>query len=74
MVEFLNVLATQAAVVIDDAMLFEELRHANVELMTAYDRTIEGWSRALDLRDKGDRGTFPACDRYDRESGRGYGH
>ena len=49
---FLDVLATQAAVVIDDAMLFEELRHANVELMTAYDRTIEGWSRALDLRDK----------------------
>jgi len=49
---FLDVLATQAAVVIDDAMLFEELRHANIELMTAYDRTIEGWSRALDLRDK----------------------
>lgn len=49
---FLDILATQAAVVIDDAMLFEELRHANVELMTAYDRTIEGWSRALDLRDK----------------------
>ncbi len=49
---FLDILATQAAVVIDDAMLFDELRHANVELMTAYDRTIEGWSRALDLRDK----------------------
>jgi len=49
---FLDILATQAAVVIDDAMLFEELRHANIELSTAYDRTIEGWSRALDLRDK----------------------
>jgi HD-GYP domain-containing protein (c-di-GMP phosphodiesterase class II) len=49
---FLDILATQAAVVIDDAMLFEELRHANIELLTAYDRTIEGWSRALDLRDK----------------------
>ncbi|MBI2472319.1 MAG: PAS domain S-box protein [Planctomycetes bacterium] len=49
---FLDILATQAAVVIDDAMLFDELRHANIELMAAYDRTIEGWSRALDLRDK----------------------
>ncbi|MCR4319395.1 MAG: PAS domain S-box protein [Candidatus Brocadiaceae bacterium] len=49
---FLDVLATQAAVVIDGAMLFEELRHANVELMMAYDGTIEGWARALDLRDK----------------------
>ncbi|MDO8673381.1 MAG: response regulator [Dehalococcoidia bacterium] len=29
-----------------------DLRRANVDLTLAYDSTIEGWSRALDLRDK----------------------
>ncbi len=28
------------------------LEHLNAELLTAYDKTIEGWSQALDLRDK----------------------
>ncbi len=28
------------------------LRRSNIDLMIAYDDTIEGWSRALDLRDK----------------------
>lgn len=32
--------------------LFEQLRAANAELRAAYDETIEGWSRALDLRDR----------------------
>ena len=32
--------------------LFEQLRAANAELRAAYDATIEGWSRALDLRDR----------------------
>jgi PAS domain S-box-containing protein/putative nucleotidyltransferase with HDIG domain len=30
----------------------EELHEAHLELADAYDATIEGWSRALDLRDK----------------------
>ena len=49
---FLEALATQAAIAIDNAELFENLQRANSELAVAYDATIEGWSRALDLRDK----------------------
>jgi len=50
--EFLNVLAGQAAIAIDSAGMFENLQASNTELMLAYDATIEGWSRALDLRDQ----------------------
>ncbi len=50
--EFLETLAGQAAIAIDNATLFEGLQRSNAELMQAYDATIEGWSRALDLRDK----------------------
>ncbi len=50
--EFLDTLAGQAAIAIDNAQMFENLQSANVELAVAYDATIEGWSRALDLRDK----------------------
>lgn len=49
--EFLEMLAGQTAIAIDNAYLFEELERANLELRTAYDQTIEGWARALDLRD-----------------------
>ncbi len=49
--EFLETLAGQAAIAIDDAELFEHLQRSNAELTLAYDATIEGWSRALDLRD-----------------------
>lgn len=50
--DFLNTLAGQAAISIDNATLFENLQASNRELVEAYDTTIEGWSRALDLRDK----------------------
>jgi HD-GYP domain-containing protein (c-di-GMP phosphodiesterase class II) len=50
--EFLNTLAGQAAIAIENASLFESLQRSNSELNMAYDATIEGWSRALDLRDK----------------------
>jgi putative nucleotidyltransferase with HDIG domain len=49
---FLETLAGQAAIAIDNALLFDDLQHSNLKLITAYDTTIEGWSRALDLRDK----------------------
>ena len=49
--DFIKMLAGQAAIAIDNAQLFENLQRANAELSTAYDATIEGWSRALDLRD-----------------------
>lgn len=51
-VEFLNALAGQAAIAIDNNRLFTSLQRANVDLMLAYDNTIEGWSQAMDLRDK----------------------
>ena len=50
--DLLDALATQTALAIDNAMLFENLQSANSELIKAYDATIEGWSRALDLRDE----------------------
>ncbi len=50
--DFLEALATQAAIAVDVATLIEELQASNQELTAAYDSTIEGWSRALDLRDK----------------------
>ncbi len=49
---FLDALAGQAAIAIDSAQLFTALERSNMELHLAYDRTIEGWSYALDLRDK----------------------
>ena len=49
---FLETLAGQAAITIDQTQLFENLQRANYELITAYDATIEGWARAMDLRDK----------------------
>lgn len=50
--EFLESLAGQAALAVDNASLFESLQHTNIELSLAYETTLEGWSAALDLRDK----------------------
>jgi putative nucleotidyltransferase with HDIG domain len=50
--EFLEALAAQAAIAIDKAELFDSLQRANAELSRAYDATLEGWSRALEMRDK----------------------
>jgi PAS domain S-box-containing protein len=50
--EFLNSLAGQAAIAIDNSTLFDNLQRSNTDLALAYDATIEGWSHALDLRDK----------------------
>jgi putative nucleotidyltransferase with HDIG domain len=49
---FLDALAMQAAIAINTATLFAQLQQANSELTHAYNATIEGWSRALDLRDR----------------------
>lgn len=50
--KFLDILAGQGALAIDNALLFEDLQRSNMELTMAYDSTIEGWSRALDIRDE----------------------
>lgn len=49
--EFLKALAAQAAIAIDNVTLFDNLQHSSTELFQAYNATIEGWSRALELRD-----------------------
>lgn len=51
-VEFLETLAGQTAIAVDNITLFENLQKSNFELAHAYDATIEGWSNALDLRDR----------------------
>jgi response regulator RpfG family c-di-GMP phosphodiesterase len=50
--DFLHTLAGQAAIAIDNSHLFENLQRSNQELMQAYDTTLEGWARALELRDR----------------------
>jgi HD-GYP domain-containing protein (c-di-GMP phosphodiesterase class II) len=50
--DFLETLASQGAIAIDNAELFENMQHSNIELIRAYDDTLEGLSRSLDLRDK----------------------
>jgi PAS domain S-box-containing protein len=50
--EFLETLASQFAIAIDHAALFESMWRANNELSLAYTHTLEGWARALELRDK----------------------
>ncbi len=50
--EFLRALALQAAIAVDNTQLFDRLQRSNAELFLAYDSTLEGWSRALDLRDE----------------------
>jgi response regulator RpfG family c-di-GMP phosphodiesterase len=50
--EFLETLASQFAIAIDHANLFEMMWRANNELSLAYTYTLEGWARALELRDK----------------------
>jgi len=51
-INFMETMANQAAITIEDAQLVNELQRSNLELAMSYDATIEGWSRALDLRDK----------------------
>ncbi|NMC54395.1 MAG: HD domain-containing protein [Chloroflexi bacterium] len=48
---FFETLSRQATIAVDEATLFEDLERSNIELVLAYDNTLEGWSRALELRD-----------------------
>lgn len=61
---FLNILAGQTAISIENALLFtdlqrsneelsrlfSDLQQSNEELSLAYDRTLEGWARVLEMR------------------------
>jgi PAS domain S-box-containing protein len=50
-ISFLETLAGQAAIAMDNVLLVDDLRTANRELTNSYDATVEGWSRTLELRD-----------------------
>lgn len=49
---FLDALAGQATIAIARATAVSDFRQTHAELQVAYDATIEGWSRAMDLRDR----------------------
>ncbi|MFN3492599.1 MAG: GAF domain-containing protein, partial [Anaerolineales bacterium] len=55
-IDFVQTLAGQATIAIDNAQLFENLQRSNQELSLAYDTTLEGWGKALELRDKETQG------------------
>jgi PAS domain S-box-containing protein len=55
-IDFLEALAGQAAIAVDNATLFNELQRSNIELARAYEATLEGWSKALELRDQETQG------------------
>ena len=48
---YLQVMASHIAIAIDNITLFNDLQRSNVDLTLAYDATIEGWARALELKD-----------------------
>jgi PAS domain S-box-containing protein len=47
---FLEMIAGQAAIAIDNDELFEGLQSTNDELILAYNDTLTGWARTLELR------------------------
>jgi PAS domain S-box-containing protein len=49
--ERLQAFADQAGTALHNARLLQDLQKSNVELTTAYDKTLQGWSKALELRD-----------------------
>lgn len=51
-IAYLEALAGQTAIALNNAQMFRDLEQSNLELQLAYDATIEGWSLATDLRDK----------------------
>ncbi len=51
-IEFMEAIADLGAIAFDNSTLFSDLQQSNTELILAYETTIEGWSHALDLRDR----------------------
>jgi len=49
--EFLEMLAQQTAIAINNAELLNSLQTSNIELLNSYEATLKGWVDALDMRD-----------------------
>jgi HD-GYP domain-containing protein (c-di-GMP phosphodiesterase class II) len=48
---FLEMLAAQTAIALHNALLFSEAQQASANLLLAYETTLEGWAKALEMRD-----------------------
>lgn len=51
-IRIMQALAAQVAVASNNAKLYRDLRASTEDLFLAYDRTLEGWSTALQMREK----------------------
>jgi HD-GYP domain-containing protein (c-di-GMP phosphodiesterase class II) len=50
-VQFFEALAKQTAIAIDKVSMVINLKKSNIDLIHSYEQTLEGWSRAMDIRD-----------------------
>ncbi|HVN54129.1 MAG TPA: PAS domain S-box protein [Anaerolineaceae bacterium] len=71
--DFLQAIAAQAAIAIDNAELFEKLQRSNVDLTLAYDETIAGWARAMEMRDRASERHLQRLTDMTMRLGRAYG-
>ena len=49
---FLETLTSETAIAVDNAQLFRDLEKSNLDLAEAYETTLEGWAKTLELRDR----------------------
>lgn len=49
--DLMDTLAQQTAIALDSYFLLDALQRSNLELELAYETTLEGWARALEMRD-----------------------
>lgn len=71
--DFVQSLAIRAAIAIENATLFNDLQRSNSELILAYDTTLEGWSHALELRDRETQGHTQRVVEMTREIAKRFG-
>ena len=50
-IDLCNILSFQVSLAVANAQLYKKAQQAIVDLTHAYDATLEGWSRVLDMRD-----------------------
>lgn len=50
-IDFFEALAAQTSMAVESIQSFTDVQRSNLNLKLTYDTTIEGWSKALDLRD-----------------------
>ncbi|NOX44558.1 MAG: GAF domain-containing protein [Caldiserica bacterium] len=54
--DFMEALASQAAIAVENANLLSELQRTNFELRIAYEATLRSWGQLLELRDRETKG------------------